>query len=277
MSETDFEKSDAAFDKLRAEVFATPRGAWFLDEFARRLRGEDVQKILDRVDRALQAQPSEESRVDILRRELQEMASSIMKARAEIAAIRPDGGNKDQIGAATEELDAIVTSTEEATENILRATENIQEELEQLRGSESGPADAYERIESQAVEIFTACSFQDLTGQRISKVVALLRHLESRINAVIQIWDVDGAAAAEIPVDGRPDAHLLNGPQLPQHATSQDDIDQMMASEDNAAEASPSGENAMDASPPEEDMADSRDDTLDKDDIDALFDQAGAA
>ncbi|GAB4536429.1 MAG: hypothetical protein Tsb0010_15970 [Parvularculaceae bacterium] len=277
MSETDFEKSDAAFDKLRAEVFATPRGAWFLDEFARRLRGEDVQEILDRVDRALQAQPNEESRVNILRKELQEMASSIMKARAEIAAIRPDGGDNDRIGAATEELDAIVTSTEEATENILRATETIQEELEQLRGSESGPADAYERIESQAVEIFTACSFQDLTGQRISKVVALLRHLESRINAVMQIWDADGTSGAPIPADERPDAHLLNGPQLPQHATSQDDIDQMMASDSNATEASQSGGLATDKSPPEENTADAGDDTLNEDDIDALFDQAGAA
>lgn len=74
-----------------------------------------------------------------------------------------------------------------------------------------------------------ACSFQDITGQRTTKVVNALRYLEQRVNAMIQLWADQPAGAGGRPppgpADPRPDAHLLNGPALPGQGHSQADID----------------------------------------------------
>ena len=108
-------------------------------------------------------------------------------------------------------------------------------------------------LDVQATEIYTACSFQDLTGQRTRKVVTVLRYLESRINAMISIWGLEDedanadetgtAAGAAAPANGpfdphdtRPDAHLLNGPQLHGRGVDQNAVDDLMWDEDTAAE-----------------------------------------
>ena len=81
--------------------------------------------------------------------------------------------------------------------------------------------------------IFTACSFQDLTGQRTSKVINALRYIEQRVNAMIAIWGVEGVKPnTDIPdafTDKRPDAHLLNGPALDGYGVSQSDVDALFA------------------------------------------------
>ena len=88
-------------------------------------------------------------------------------------------------------------------------------------------------IESEVSDIFTACSFQDLTGQRTSKVINALRYIEQRVNAMIAIWGVEGVKPnTDIPdafTDKRPDAHLLNGPALDGYGVSQSDVDALFA------------------------------------------------
>lgn len=173
-----------------------------------------------------------EAQVQMLRRELQEMSAYIQKTRGEIAAMRvrdeKDGSGNSRINSATEELDAIVSSTERATSDILATAERIfalasdlPAELEHVGGE----------ITSHATDIMTHCSFQDLTGQRITKVVNTLRYLEQRVAAMVDIWGVDDQtrAAAANPADERPDAHLLNGPSRPGEGRTQDEIDQLLA------------------------------------------------
>jgi len=36
-------------------------------------------------------------------------------------------------------------------------------------------------VEQEAMKIFEACSFQDITGQRVTKVVTVLRQIEDRV------------------------------------------------------------------------------------------------
>ena len=68
----------------------------------------------------------------------------------------------------------------------------------------------------------TACSFQDITGQRTTKVVNTLRYIEQRVNTMIEIWGVDRDVLSSADAstshrkmnDDHPDAHLLNGPAL---------------------------------------------------------------
>jgi hypothetical protein len=85
-------------------------------------------------------------------------------------------------------------------------------------------------LDANATEIYTACSFQDITGQRTRKVIQVLRYLEDRINAMIGIWGLDGAMAAEAAeqraVDG--DKALLNGPAKPGTGLDQADVDMVM-------------------------------------------------
>lgn len=38
------------------------------------------------------------------------------------------------------------------------------------------------------VRIFEACNFQDLTGQRITKVVRALSFIEERVDAMMGVW-----------------------------------------------------------------------------------------
>lgn len=182
--------------------------------------------------------------VGVLRRELMEMAASIEQARREVAALRPPDGSGDRILSATNELDAIVISTERASFEILNAAERLMELGGKLRASGADP-EICGQIESEVTNIFTACSFQDLTGQRTSKVVNALRYIEQRVIAMISIWGEEGLAGIAVsdePTDHRPDAHLLNGPQLDGHGVSQADVDSMFSSDPPPAAAAPAPE-----------------------------------
>ncbi len=121
--------------------------------------------------------------------------------KAEIAAINAPEQDQSRLGGASAALDAIVRSTEQATSDILGAAEEVQELAWTLRenGVDNGLCDQLDR---HATQIYTACSFQDITGQRISKVVAVLKELER----------ATGDLLGEYEGDTRPDAHLLNGP-----------------------------------------------------------------
>ncbi len=273
--------TDIEFNAIKEAVLDTPRGRWFLEEYARRNRNADTNQLLEAItslgDAVGTVDPAN-AHLDVLRRELQEMSASIQQTRFEISAIKPQNDDDNRIMAATEELDAIVTATERATSDILSATERLQDIGEKLR--ESGvDADLCDEIDTHATGIFMACSFQDITGQRTTKVVNVLRYLEQRVNAMIQIWGVvEEATAAQVPDikddDARPDAHLLNGPQMDGEGVSQDDIDAMMngeaAPERTEKVSAPKAVSAPVAIVEEEDT--SAGEAIDQDDIDALFD-----
>jgi len=165
--------------------------------------------------------------------EVESLARYIVTAKSEIAALRPDEIMSDHIPSATDELDAIVGSTEEATNGILQAMES----LEGLT-AEMDPAMA-EKVTEAVTLVYESCNFQDITGQRITKVVKALKHIESKVDALVAAFGDEIAkykathptqeAKAEDPMS---DAALLNGPQLAAKAGKQDDIDALLASFD---------------------------------------------
>jgi chemotaxis regulatin CheY-phosphate phosphatase CheZ len=169
------------------------------------------------------------------------MSGFIQRTREEIAALHPDDEKSSRILLATGELDAIVSATERATSDILASAERIQAAVERLPSSPEVAETAGE-IGAQAMEIMMACSFQDITGQRTTKVVNTLRYIEQRVNSMISIWDLTATQKAKIePLDKRPDAHLLNGPTA--NGVSQDDVDAMFG---DAAAAAPMNQGAVD-------------------------------
>jgi chemotaxis protein CheZ len=161
--------------------------------------------------------------------ELEGLGAEVARAKSEIAALRVDEINESQIPRATDELDAVVEHTAAATNEIL----DVCDVLEGLQ-NKVAPEQA-EALATAVTRIYEACSFQDITGQRIGKVVAALKAIEARVAMVTARFDASGrtsplpAAPAAAVTEGRA---LANGPQLPGAASSQEEIDKLLASFD---------------------------------------------
>ena len=219
--------SEKDYGAIEAAVMETARGRWFLLEYARRNRNSDTGAVLDAISRLERAMETERSAgdADRIRFDLIDMAGAIARTKAEIAAIRLEG-EEGHIGGATNELDAIVKSTETATGEILAAAEHLQEVAWTLReaGVDGAVCDV---IDQRATDIYTACSFQDITGQRTQKVIEVLRYLEGRLAAMMSIW----GGARDMPAQAvapREDGLLLNGPALPSGGLMQSAVDAML-------------------------------------------------
>ncbi len=170
-----------------------------------------------------------------LYQELEGLARFIQSAKAEIAALRPDEIQNEHLPSAADELDAIVGNTEEATGIILDSVEKIEAIAQKIEG-ENGT-----QIVDVVTKIYEACNFQDITGQRITKVVKTLKQIENKVAALIGAFGDElarekaraaasapaASATVSAPTDKPSDEDLLNGPQLPTNANSQADIDSL--------------------------------------------------
>ncbi len=264
---------DAEYHTLEQTLLESDRGRRFLAEFLRRQKTPETTEILaavQRLERVVTRQ-REVPNLDKIRLDIADMHEAIERTKAEIANIKAEGEASNRFMDASHELDAIVTQTEGATQSILEAAEKIQEKAWVLR--ENGADDATcDDIDAKATEIFMACSFQDLTGQRTNKVVQVLSYLESRINLMINIWGIEEHEADETagPEDSRPDAHLLNGPQLEGKGVCQNSVDELMSANTEVFQAALK-ETGMDADPEEPSV------NMDAAAIDDMFASSGEA
>jgi chemotaxis protein CheZ len=158
-------------------------------------------------------------------RELREIAGYIESMRHEIGALQVNDLKNTRIPAAGEELDAIVQATEAATHTIMEGAEAV------MAADASDPAAYKALVEEKMMVIFEACSFQDITGQRIAKVVETLQHIEERVSRfakVVQAKDLDGfLTEQERERAARKEKYLLHGPQLAGHGVDQAKVDEM--------------------------------------------------
>ena len=139
------------------------------------------------------------------------------------------------VPAAEDELDAVVGETETAANVIMAAVEQID------RLTETLDAETVEKIAEQVMNIYQACSFQDITGQRIFKVREILKDIE--FNAISTLGSLGDEAARQRLGELAParaqgldrlgrDSGLLHGPQLEGGGNGQDEIDNILASFD---------------------------------------------
>lgn len=165
-----------------------------------------------------------------LYKECQDLADYINDARSEISSLSPNHDDSAGIPRAGQELDAIVEATESATDTIMQAAED-------LMSFDTDDFDEYKNhINEQVMKIFEACSFQDITGQRISKVVGTLNHVEDRVGKLISILgvtsnDLGGKGSTPIvdPDTGElNEDDLLNGPALAGEGIDQSEIDSLL-------------------------------------------------
>jgi len=202
-------------------------------EELREQRGDSVttSEISEVVESLMRTLEGDFSAHDLkLYTELDGLSRYIQHAREEIAAIQPNEIRNKHIPTATDELDAIVSATEDATGTILDAAEA----LESVVGSVS--EEAGKQISNAVTSIYEACSFQDITGQRITRVVATLQHIENELEKIVNVFG-EGVQSDKLDRDdaagtAATDQDLLNGPQLVENASSQEEIDALLASMD---------------------------------------------
>jgi chemotaxis protein CheZ len=171
-----------------------------------------------------------------LKGELDLIHDAINRTKQEIATVHVTGFEGPEMARVTNELDAIVGGTESATETILSGAEDIEQMASTLiaRLKEDQNLALAQDIQERVVKIFEACNFQDLTGQRITKVVATLKFIETHIVRMMEIWgglDAFKDIEAEKIAERTGDAALLNGPKVDGEVghASQDDIDSLFA------------------------------------------------
>jgi len=179
--------------------------------------------------------------------QLQRLADFITKTRGELSSLRPTEVKQEFISKATDELDAIVEGTASATHRIMDAADVIMDTTARMAKEDA------DKAMSAVNSIYEACTFQDITGQRVTKVVGMLKVIEDRIDKmVIALGELEpegdikpsqtpasDVGASQDDIDAlfgtkRPAGQLsaLSGPALPGQGTSQSEVDKILAGED---------------------------------------------
>ena len=161
-----------------------------------------------------------------IHKELRSILSRIESLRTEIAKVRADDISHRKIPEMGRELSAIVEATEGATNNIMEAAEAVMDytgdNLEEYK----------QIVTDRMMQIFEACSFQDLTGQRVTKIVETVEIIEERINLLCDMLDMSAAGEQSPPEEltekqRRKKELMLNGPALAGEGVNQSAIDEL--------------------------------------------------
>ena len=164
-------------------------------------------------------------------------AADLEKIAREVAALKAADPDDHEIPLARKELQTVVEATDTAANEIMNLSEEIQAAADKIRdevsdGNTKNVEAHCDVMDEAATNLLMACGFQDLTGQRINKVVNALTHMEGQINGLFETLGIsqgtgEGGLHAFAPDDERPDTALLHGPQDEGEGISQADIDAM--------------------------------------------------
>jgi chemotaxis protein CheZ len=175
----------------------------------------------------------DQATLDKVRAEVEQIAARITLTKQEIASLKHPLAKEDKLSSASYELSAVVKATEEATSAIMGTAEHLDEIVREITThiTDSYVISRLNEMTESITKLFEACSFQDLTGQRITKVVKTLDYIEERVETMQVIWgrkDIESLPMTDHEIQ-RVDAGLvLHGPTgADQGAISQDDIDKL--------------------------------------------------
>ncbi|MEQ8193384.1 MAG: protein phosphatase CheZ [Rhodospirillales bacterium] len=170
---------------------------------------------------------------DKLKAEISGLLLYLQRVRTEIAAMgrgRDEEHNFESMG---KQLDAIVEATEHATETIMNAMEQNEECVTLLKAGEKDPKklELLDKISDNGNAVFEACSFQDITGQRVTKIIKSISFVEERVESLLNIWGREALAEVETGVGEetkREQELMLHGPKVDgQESISQAEIDKL--------------------------------------------------
>lgn len=169
-----------------------------------------------------------------LKAEVVSLVQYVRRFREEIAQLVASDGDQTRFEGMADQLDAIVGATETATNAILERMETVDTIVEKLRDTNDPKARAAlcDKIGVETMQTIEACTFQDITGQRVTKIVRSMKFVEERVNTMVDLWgeeEID-RLATEFAAENKPtgDEALLQGPALDMEASiSQDEIDKL--------------------------------------------------
>jgi len=188
-----------------------------------------IATIEAKLDRVLTAEQTDIAQIQI---EISDISGRIKATKMEIAALRHPLAGEDKFALASEELGAVVKATEVATNTIMSCAEEVEDIVREVRAQmpEGYQSSRLGDIHETIMRIYEACNFQDLTGQRINKVVRALSFIEERVESMLSVWHKGDLATMPLPPSIiKDDAGLaLTGPAPidPEHAAHQENISQ---------------------------------------------------
>jgi chemotaxis protein CheZ len=151
------------------------------------------------------------------------IAGSIVRAREEIGRLQTGELSRQHIPEAGRELAAIVEATEDATHRIMEAAERI------LEADDPDPDARRALVETEIMKIFEACAFQDITGQRVTRIVETLQEIEARVTRIARAVGADRTGFEPAAKSGRSAPRrtdeLVNGPAPVGEGVAQEDVD----------------------------------------------------
>lgn len=150
---------------------------------------EPVAAARDSHDNGPHPQPRDARKLKI---ELDVIADAIRQTKNEITILQDRGFDGAGMARVASELDGVVVYTEQATQRILNAAEEIEQTANMLSAllqnkHQQGMA---QDIADHVTRIFEACNFHDLTGQRLAKVATTMKLVEEHIARMMEIWTV---------------------------------------------------------------------------------------
>ena len=124
------------------------------------------------------------------------------------------------------QLTDVLKSTEEATNTILDAATAVQTAVDG-----AGTDALKQQVGAQVTRIYEACTFQDITGQRIKKVLKTLTTIEEKLLKLIEIAkEYSGSEVGGVqPAIVSDKEKLLQGPALTGSAPTQAEVDRLLA------------------------------------------------
>jgi chemotaxis protein CheZ len=154
---------------------------------------------------------------------LEHLSHYVQSTKMDIAALRNAEGSQNSFSTAAVELEEIVVESSKATHGIMSAAETI----EKVGASLDKAAAAI--VNDAVTSIYESCAFQDITGQRIAKVIATLQSIETKVVGLARACggEVETQSIVRTPTA---ESALLNGPQLALNAKSQEEIDRLFES-----------------------------------------------
>jgi chemotaxis protein CheZ len=168
-----------------------------------------------------------------IRRELKNIADYIRSLRREINALQANDLRHRRIPAAGHELAAIVEATEQASNTIMACAEAA------MAADPSDPAAYRAFVADRMTAVFEACAFQDITGQRVAKVVETLEHIEARVSRFAEATgakDAGGHASDKEALEAERKLRLfIHGPPLAGDGAGQSEIDAIIEGEAKSA------------------------------------------
>lgn len=160
--------------------------------------------------------------VRALHRDCHALAQYIALIRKSVSEMRPQELRSIKLPRAVQEIGAVTKETEAAAETIMSAVEEIM--ALKIESDEKTKA----ALNDACVRILEACAFQDITGQRITKIAGVLTYLEEMLERLGKLLGEDVKDAPLSPEDRSAEKSLINGPALNGQGLCQSEIDRLV-------------------------------------------------